>query len=492
MLKTGLQLRIGQSLSLTPQLQQTIKLLQYSSLELHNQVQQMIEQNPLLEFDEAAPAKVEEKPAKQESGETKDLAEVTRADSIPDDLPQDTDWESIYSSMPSSTPGSSSSSSSGSSVADMLENMGGGEAVLRDCLLEQMSLMPLGPQDQVIGETLIHGIGDDGYMADSIDELHQILQQDLGDELDRDEVEAVRHTLMMQLDPPGCCSLNLQESLQAQLRQRPIDHPGFKAAVMLVDQYFSELEKQNLKRLTSRTGLSVEEVEDALTVIRQLNPRPAAGVGSGQAEYVTPDIYVTQHKGMWVASSNPEVSPQLRIHPYYSSLVKRGDKSDQNTYIRDQLQEARWFLKSIQSRNETILKVAAVIVDKQQDFFNVGEEGMHPMVLRDVADVLGMHESTISRVTTSKYMLTPRGLFEFKYFFSSQLNTSDGGNASATAIRAIIKVLVAEENPQKPLSDSKITSILLSDKGIKVARRTVAKYREAMQIPPSNERKRIA
>lgn len=489
MLKTGLQLRIGQSLSLTPQLQQTIKLLQYSSLELQNQIQEMIEQNPLLEFDEIAPPKKEEKPAASESeqsGDPKELTNMEQSDSIPDELPLDTSWESVYNNMPT---GSQASGSGG--VADMLENMGGGEATLRDRLLEQLSLTSLSGRDQVVGEALIHALGEDGYLADTPEEVLDFLQQDLGSDLELDEVEAVRHTLMMQLDPPGCGSLDLQENLLAQLRQFNKAVPGYEAACLLVKRYFPELEKQNLKRLTSRSGLSEEAIEEALQVIRQLNPRPAAGLGGSASEYVTPDIYVTQFEDIWRASLNPEVSPQLRIHPYYSSLVKRGDKSDQNTYIRDQLQEARWFLKSIQSRNETILKVAEVIVDKQQAFFNIGDEGMRPMVLRDVADVLGMHESTISRVTTSKYMLTPRGLFEFKYFFSSQLGTSDGGNASATAIRAIIRTLVDEENPQKPLSDSKITTILLEDKGIKVARRTVAKYREAMQIPPSNERKRI-
>jgi RNA polymerase sigma-54 factor len=275
------------------------------------------------------------------------------------------------------------------------------------------------------------------------------------------------------------------------LQHRP-ESDAVTHALKLVGDFFPDLEKQNLKLLTKKSGFSTDQIEAAFDLIRTLNPRPGGGIGNSQADYVVPDVYVVQHNEKWVVSLNPDISPRLRVHPFYSTLLKRGDKSKDNRYMRDQLQEARWFIKSIQSRNDTILRVAEVIVEKQQGYFEQGEEAMKPMVLRDVAETLGMHESTISRVTTQKYMLTPKGIVEFKYFFSSHLDTADGGNASATAIRAMIRSLISDENPQKPLSDSKITTILLQEKGIKVARRTVAKYREAMQISPSNERKRIA
>ncbi len=490
MLKTGLQLKIGQTLALTPQLQQTIKLLQYSALELQNQVQEMIEQNPLLELDESQPGALDT-PVNGEAEALRVLKEdqpvsMERQDAIPDELPVDTDWESVYTNMPAPRP-----IASDTDLSAMLENIGESEESLRQHLYAQLELTHLSDVDRVIGHALIDAIRDDGYLGETLEDLHDCLRRELDSDIQLAEIEAVRK-LIMQFDPLGCGAIDLRESLLLQLGQMDSSEPAVEHARLILTRCFPELEKQDLKRLVSRSRLSEEEVEAALEVIRSLKPRPGSGIGGQTADYVKPDVFVVQRDGRWVASLNTEVSPQLRIHPYYSSLVKRGDSSGQNKYLRDHLQEARWFLKSIQSRNETILKVAEVIVDKQQEFFERGEEAMRPMILRDVAEIVGMHESTISRVTSSKYMLTPRGLLSFKYFFSTQLGTSDGGNTSATAIRALIRGLIEKENRQKPLSDSKITSILLNEKGIKVARRTVAKYREAMKIPPSSERKRIA
>ncbi len=490
MLKTGLQLRMGQSLALTPQLQQTIKLLQYSALELQNQVQEMIEQNPLLEIDETDRSPVEALPEPAVSIDQDSPVSLDQQDIIPTELPVDTDWESIYTGMPAPR-----STAGDNDISDMLENLGQLETSLREHLQEQLELTNLSALDRAIGTAIIDAIKDDGYLGESLPDLHSCLVDELADQLDDplelDELEAVRKHIL-QFEPIGCGSLDLRENLLLQVKGLDNTRSVVAHTKLILERYFPELEKQNLKRLTSRSRLTTNEVEDVLDLIRSLKPRPGSAIGGKAADYVKPDVFVMQRGNTWVASLNAEVSPQLRIHPYYSSLVKRGDKSEQNQYIRDQLQEARWFLKSIQSRNDTILKVAAVIVDKQQAFFEQGEEAMRPMILRDVAEIVEMHESTISRVTNSKYMLTPRGVLSFKYFFSSQLGTSDGGNTSATAIRAVIRNLIAEENNQKPLSDSKITTMLLSKHGIKVARRTVAKYREAMQIPPSNERKRIA
>ncbi len=492
MLKANLQLRIGHNLTLTPQLQQTIRLLQFSTQELQQQIQEMIDQNPLLEVEEAEPTANEpvvELPDPYEKADT-ELPGPDATQQIPAELPLDTSWDSIYEA----TPGSRNTDAV--SASDLLENQAGASGGLADHLLEQLELTPLSDTDQMIGEYLILNINDDGYLSDSLEHLHlemlEVLDLDeSGEPVSIEEVRVVQH-LIMQFDPLGCCAEDLQQSLISQVIHASAEPATRCNALLILERCFKELEKQNLKKLTAKSGLSAEEVEAAINLIRQLNPRPGSDFSNNVADYVTPDVYVTQHEGKWQVSLNPEISPRLRIHPYYSTLVKRGDKSSDNQYIRDHLQEARWFIKSIQSRNSTILRVAEAIVEKQQGFFEHGEEFMRPMVLRDIAEELEMHESTISRVTTMKYMLTPRGMFEFKYFFSSQLNTSDGGNASATAIRAMIRTLISDEDPQKPLSDSKITSILLQEKGVKVARRTVAKYREAMQIPPSNERKRIA
>ncbi len=495
MLKANLQLRIGQNLTLTPQLQQTIRLLQYSTLELQQQIQEMVEQNPLLEVEEPEqttnePLIEQENPYAATEAET-ELPGPDTTQQIPAELAVDTSWDSIYDSPPPAP-----RNADAVSAAELLENQPGATEGLTDHLLEQLALTPLGETDRMIGEYLIMNIDDDGYLIGTLEEIHQEIVEALG-EADAEEppdlasVEVVQH-LIMQFDPPGCCAEDLRQSLISQIRQSEADSDAKAHALLILERYFPELEKQNLKKLVSRSGLSRDEVERAIDLIRRQNPRPGAEYSQNTADYVTPDVYLSQQAGRWVVSLNPEISPRLRIHPYYSTLVKRGDKSADNLYIREQLQEARWFIKSIQSRNNTILRVAEAIVEKQQAFFEQGEEAMKPMVLRDIAEELGMHESTISRVTTNKYMLTPRGMYEFKYFFSSQLGTSDGGNASATAIKAMIRTLISEEDPQKPLSDSKITSILLNEKGVKVARRTVAKYREAMHIPPSNERKRIA
>jgi RNA polymerase sigma-54 factor len=488
MLKTSLQLRLGQSLTLTPQLQQTIRLLQYSTLELQQQVQEMLEQNPMLDAEDPAqdpPTTEIQKPeSKEKEASDTEPKPLDENQSIPDELALDTSWDAIYDSLPTLNSGSRD-------TGDFLENQSGLQADLREHLLSQLTLTPITDIDQFIGHTLILNISDDGYLDDTLENILVSLVDELEDEeLTLEDVRVVQH-LIMQLDPLGCCSINLRESLQVQLQHRP-ESDAVTHALKLVGDFFPDLEKQNLKLLTKKSGFSTDQIEAAFDLIRTLNPRPGGGIGNSQADYVVPDVYVVQHNEKWVVSLNPDISPRLRVHPFYSTLLKRGDKSKDNRYMRDQLQEARWFIKSIQSRNDTILRVAEVIVEKQQGYFEQGEEAMKPMVLRDVAETLGMHESTISRVTTQKYMLTPKGIVEFKYFFSSHLDTADGGNASATAIRAMIRSLISDENPQKPLSDSKITTILLQEKGIKVARRTVAKYREAMQISPSNERKRIA
>ncbi|HID81092.1 MAG TPA: RNA polymerase factor sigma-54 [Chromatiales bacterium] len=483
MLKSSLQLRIGQSLTMTPQLQQTIKLLQFSTLELQNQIQEMLEQNPLLDTEESDEQTPSQPDATQEIKLDDEPARLDENQTIPDELPLDTRWDEIYQSLPSRSHASEEQQTS------LLENRSGAEDNLREHLLFQLDLLNLSETDYSIAEILIENINDDGYLSDSIENIHAGFPEKLDIEID--EVQAVQN-LVMHFDPIGAGASNLQENLLAQLDQINDNSDTTIDAREIITHHIETLGKQNLAELLRKTKLSESRLDAAISLIRSLNPRPGSQIGSGEIQYIAPDIYVTRTGDRWIASLNPEIAPKLRLHPLYSSMVKRGDRSKENQYLRENLQEARWFIKSLQSRNDTILRVAQAIVARQQAFFDQGEVGMHPLILRTIADELELHESTISRVTNQKYMLTPQGLLEFKYFFSAQLDTTDGGNTSATAIRALIKQLIDEENPQKPLSDNKIRSILVDDKGVNVARRTVAKYREGMQIPPSNERKRIA
>lgn len=499
MLKPNLQLRTSQSLTLTPQLQQTIRLLHFSTLELQSEISSMLEQNPLLDVDEnttltpvdteaSETPKEPQASVSQESSEQQELTNLDEASHIPDELPLDTQWDKIYDS--SAPPSSGSSKLSADEYSSFLENQSGAAPDLQAHLIDQLQLSNLGHRDLRIAAALVLSLDENGYLADTLESVHESLCDSI-EELDLDEVVAIQH-FIMQLEPIGVGAQNLSENLLAQLPHSEAPESTVANATKLLRYHLDLLSKQDMQKLKRSTGLNDDEIRAAMELIRSLNPRPGSQISSDSVDYITPDVYVIQQEGRWIVSLNPDIAPQLKVHEDYASLIKRGDKSTANQYLREHLQEARWFIKSLQSRNDTILKVAEVIVTRQQAYFEKGPEGMTPMVLRDIAEELGMHESTISRVTTHKFMLTPTGMVEFKFFFSSQVSTADGGNASATAIRAMIKGLVDQENPQKPLSDSKITSILLNDKGVKVARRTVAKYREAMQIPPSNERKRIA
>ena len=305
-----------------------------------------------------------------------------------------------------------------------------------------------------------------------------------------EEVEAVLHQLQA-LDPAGVCARDLRECLLIQLGNLAANTPWRDEAITVVGEHLDLLARRELTKLKQKARLSDEDLQEVVDLIRSLNPRPGGQIGTTETQYVIPDIYVTRQNGIWVVTLNPESSPKLKINPYYAGLAKNLSDREQVSYLRGQLQEARWLLKSLQTRNETLIKVGQCIVEHQQDFLEHGEESMKPLVLREVAEQVEMHESTISRVTTRKYMHTPRGIFEFKYFFSSHLGTTDGGERSSTAIRAMIQKIVANEEPGKPLSDNKISKILLG-RGINVARRTVAKYREAMSIQPSSERKRLS
>ena len=479
MLKPSLQLNLGQSLSLTPQLQQAIRLLQLSSLELQTEIQDIFESNPLLEKDEDFDT--------EESPDTTDASHIeTEVDSqqqeLTEELPIDSNWEDIY-------PESSVYRESGNEPAtDIYANESGAGESLQQHLSDQINLIHLSETDRALAYMLIDEIDADGYLCDSIEVIYQELLESLP-ELELDELISVLH-LIQQLDPVGSGSRNLSECLDLQLQQLDEDLPQRDVARELVQHYIDALGKRDLRLLQRKLNISSEELELVINLIQSLNPRPGAQISNVRPDYVVPDVSVIRTTNSWRVELNSDNAPKLKINQAYAELASNKENNEANGYIRKHLQEARWFIKSLQNRNETLLRVATAIVDHQRPFFERGPEAMTPMVLRDIADDLELHESTVSRVTTNKYMHTPRGVFEFKYFFSSHVGTSDGGVCSATAIQAMIKKMISEESHAKPLSDSKISKIL-EERGINVARRTVAKYREGLNIAPSSARKRL-
>ncbi len=488
-MKQSLQLKLGQQLTMTPQLQQAIKLLQLSTLDLQQEIQSALDSNPMLEVgeeDEGEPALpvADFAPAERSSEEPIGGGDGGDWDeTIPDELPVDTRWDDVYQ-----TSGTVSGSGSADDDGDYdFESRNSAGESLQDHLLWQLNLTRMSDTDRLIAMAIVDAIDDIGRLTLAPEEILDGMPPETGIELD--EVIAVLHQIQ-QFDPPGVGGRDLRECLLIQLNQLASETPWLKEAKLVVDRHIQLLGSRDYAQLMRRTRLKENELRDVLQLIQQLNPNPGEVITASTAEYVVPDVFVRKLKGRWTVELNPDIAPRLRINANYASLVRRADSSADNAYLRDNLQEARWFLKSLQSRNETLLKVATRIVEHQRGFFEYGEEAMKPLVLHDIAEAVGMHESTISRVTTQKYMHTPRGIFELKYFFSSHVSTESGGECSSTAIRALIRKLIAAENPRKPLSDSKITD-LLAEQGIVVARRTIAKYREAMNIAPSNERKRL-
>ena len=492
-MKQTLQLRLGQHLTMTPQLQQAIRLLQLSSLELQTEIQEALDANPLLEVDEEGEAGGEtgtDTPLAEEAADAAEepLPETTAegASDIPEDLPVDSNWDDVYDSLAPVGSGSAPAGDMDDREFEYSSNPGG--TSLHEHLTWQMDLTPFSPTDRAIAEFIIDAIGDDGFLTMSVEEIHEALAGE--QEIEPEEIEAVLHRIQ-NFDPPGIAARDLRESLLLQLRQYPLDDPHLPRAITLVEEHFERLANRDYAQIMRRMKIDEDELKAILQLIQSLNPRPGSQITDEQPEYIIPDVIVTKVNGRWKVELNPEAAPRLRVNPTYASLARQVQNAEDNTYIKNQLQEARWFIKSLMSRNETLLKVATSIVERQIGFLEHGEEAMQALVLHDIAEAVDMHESTISRVTNKKYMHTPRGIFELKYFFSSHVSTADGGECSATAIRARIKKLIAAEDPKKPLSDSKLAAIL-AEEGINVARRTVAKYREAMHIPPSNERKRLA
>lgn len=463
-MKPTLQLSIGQHLTLTPQLQQAIRLLQLSTIDLQQEIQLIVESNPMLE---ATPN--EEK--------TEPQSEVTRENN---DEFADFQWSQLYNN--------SNKRNNFDDNDYNFDNLHCTTTNLQDHLHWQLELSPMSDIDRVIATTIIDAINDDGFLTIPLDEIYNSLNSE-DFPLDLDEIEAVRHRLQL-FDPVGCASINLAETLLVQLEQLPLDTDHLTIAKKIITEDIDLLGQHNYRQLMKNHQISEKTVDEILQIIQRLNPKPGNLIHQDITEYIIPDLTVKKVDNQWKVYLNQNVLPHLSINNQYAALIQRADNSVDNQFLKNNLQEARWFLKSIQSRQETLLKVATCIVEYQQGFLEFGEEAMKPLILNDVASALDMHESTISRVTTQKFMHTPRGVFELKYFFSSHVNTDAGGECSSTAIRAVIKKLISAENRRKPLSDSKIAQ-LIGEQGIKVARRTVAKYREAMGIAPSNERKEI-
>ena len=494
-MKQSLSLRTGLALTMTPALQQAIRLLQLSSLDLQLEIRQALESNVMLEADgedhepqtaEEALAETEAADAAEEGGAAETVIEIGGETVIPEEMPVDADWGDIYDGSGAASSSSSSGSDDEDSLHDFMQANLHGTKSLRDHLNWQASIAPFDEIDAEVALHLIDAINDDGYLEDWEGVRDRLASQQ---NIPVERIEKVL-SAVQDFDPSGVGARDLAECLRLQLQQYPKKTPGLSAAFRILEAPMAMLARHDETALLKATGLPVEALREGLVLVQSLQPHPGRPYQAHESDYIAPDVFVGKKNGRWRVSLNPEHTPKLRINQLYQGMVKRADTSRDQLTMKQHLQEARYFINSLEARNETLLKVAQCIVEEQRAFLDYGEEAMRPLVLRDVAEQLGIHESTVSRATANKYMLTPRGLYELKYFFSSHVQTTEGGTCSATAIQAMIKRLVSAEDPGKPLSDSTLAEMLLKE-GIQVARRTVAKYREALRIPPSHERKPI-
>jgi len=535
-MKPALALRLGQQLRMTPQLQQAIKLLQLSSLDLQQEIQEALDSNLMLEEQTADdPVSPDEASSLDEPSETiegvsndttsaeteaapeaknddtidsrmeenvlsvdepapaldpeidgdavLDISDQISTENISEELPVDSLWEDVWDEAPAPQTYSGGDDDDN----DYLDRKNGDGVSVQSHLEEQLNLIHLSPCDALIAEAIVDGIDSEGILTIPLEDVLESIPSEY--ECEIDEVEAVLH-LIQHLDPVGIASRNLQECLVIQLKQLPAETPWRAQALSIVEEHISSLANRDYALLIRKTRLKETELQAVIALIQSLNPRPGASIATTNTEYVDPDVIVHKKEGRWVVELNPKSAPRVRVNSEYASMIKRADNSSDNTYLKNHLQEARWFIKSLQQRNDTLLKVSTKIVEFQRGFFEYGAQAMKPLVLHDIAEAVDLHESTISRVTTQKYMHTPAGVFELKYFFSSHVSTHTGGEVSSTAIRSLIKKMVSEENSRKPLSDSKLAK-MLAEQDIKVARRTIAKYRDSLMIPPSNERKQL-
>jgi len=483
-MKPTLQLRISQQLTLTPQLQQAIRLLQLSTQDMHQEVARMLEENPMLEVaDESAATLFPVEPRSSASATTDDT-EQSRSDAR-DDARDDDRGSEDFGNEPADW-NTSGKIRSSDDEDDSYPEQAAEQASLRAHLQNQLTTSSLDGKDRKVVGLLIDALDENGYLAQDLQELVELLPAELEITLDDLETALVQ---LQHLDQPGLAARSLGECLALQLKALPEDTPHRDLAIRLVSQHLDLVAAHDFSKIKRLLRCTDEALRAAQCLITGMNPKPGAEFGQSVADYVVPDVVVEKHKNKWRARLNVEAMPKLRVNQIYANILQqRGDKS--SSQLATQLQEAKWLIKNLQQRFETILRVAQAIVERQGNFFEHGEIGMRPLVLREIADELELHESTVSRSTTQKFMLTPRGIYEFKHFFGSGLATESGGTCSSTAIRELIKQLVSAEDQRKPLTDSRMAEIL-AQQGIVVARRTIAKYREALRILPVNLRKSL-
>ncbi len=481
-MKHSLQLKLSQHLTLTPQLQQSIKLLQLSTVELNQELERYLLENPLLErIDPASDA--DERPA-EFNGNTDYTPAATESAAPAEPSTGDAGTDYGGSMDDGISYGSSSRRQSDDDEDSEYSQLPAADPTLQEHLTNQLTLSPLPEQDRRLALMVIAHLDDDGYLTYDLDDLAALIAEHI--EMEPEELTiALRH--VQNMDPTGVGARSLGECLALQLRALPLDTPELDRAVQLVENHLDALAARDFVKLKRILRCDDAELKQVRELIVSLDPKPGRNFGSGDIRYVIPDVVVKKVGGKWVAQLNQEAMPKLRVNKLYADLLHKSRNSDGKN-LAGQLQEARWLIKNVQQRFDTILRVTQAIVERQRHFFDHGEVAMRPLVLREIADQVGLHESTISRVTTQKYMLTPKGIFELKYFFGSSVSTDTGGACSATAIRALIKQLVQAEDAKKPLSDNRISDIL-GQQGIVVARRTVAKYREALQIQAASLRK---
>ena len=496
-MKQGLQLKFSQQLTMTPQLQQAIKLLQLSTLELSQEITEQLYSNPLLEEiteDQDAENQLKKINNEKTLTETSNLTaeELEEPSKNTEPLSQETDqndWDSDFDNYSVQTQDIARINNNDGNIRGEinLEQVHQVTQSLKDHLLWQLNLTNLNARDLSIAEMLTYSLDDNGLLTQNLSEIFEELDEN-NNEYESEILTVL--TRLQQFDPPGVYARDLKECLLIQLNQLSQDTPFLKQAKILVLQFLEDIGKLNTDKLLKKTQLSLDELRGAISLVRSMNPYPGEFLQDNDTEYITPDAYVIKTSDKWRAIINDDHNPRLRINETYKNLIRQSDNSKENQYLKDSLTEAKWFIKSLESRNETLLKVVNCIIELQEDFFEHGPVSMKPMILSDISEKLDLHESTISRVTTSKYLATPRGIYELKYFFSSHVATATGGECSSTAVSAILKELINAEVPHKPLSDNKLTE-LLKEQGINIARRTVAKYREGLGIPSSSDRKRF-
>ena len=474
-MKPSLQLKTTQGLAMTQQLQQAIFLLQLSSMELKSEIQEKLESNVMLE--------IEEDDAGENINEESEIEIASSNEQIESDH-----IENIAEDSFENTSTNKKTNSENQFTVFEFEEEDSKYKTLQEHLRWQLNLTPISDNDKVIAETIIDSLNDDGFLDSTLENILETI----GNELEETGIEEIQAVLkiIQSFDPVGVGARNLKECLLIQLKQFDQENQKVQKAKELVDDYFDILATHDYKQLMKKLKLDEKELEKIIGFIQTMNPRPGSHINNTRTEYITPDVNVEKENNKWVVRINKNAMPNLRVNSEYKKMIKRADNSAENQTLKSHLQEADWLIKSLQHRCETLLNVSTCIVEHQRDFLEHGEEAMKPLILQDIANALDLHESTISRATTRKYMHTPRGTYELKYFFASHVKTDRGELRSSTAIRALIKKMIDNELPNKPLSDNKITD-LLKKEGINVARRTIAKYREGMSIPPSNERKRM-